>query len=195
MRYSGNLYPDLSYPAPRARFGRTLRIALIAAAIGATTSVTVLGSLIGSQTSNVDKRSSATHAPAIISMQAPTPPATALPNAIADQKPPPAIAPPAPSADSSVSIAAAPSAPAISTTEPAKTAPDDAVPAEQNSIRAHRRHVPGSSVASTSAKTHVLHKREVARSFQHQRRSMFVQLNEPCCMWMPPPVRYGPPNW
>ena len=62
MRSSGNFSPEWGYLAPAPSMLRTLRVVLVATAVGATAGAGVVLSLVDHSTSNVDKVAVAAHA-------------------------------------------------------------------------------------------------------------------------------------
>ncbi|HZR62110.1 MAG TPA: hypothetical protein VFA80_14270 [Xanthobacteraceae bacterium] len=62
MRSAGNFHPEWGYLAPRPSFVRTLRIALVATAIGATAGAAVVVSLVARPASRTADSSIAAHA-------------------------------------------------------------------------------------------------------------------------------------
>src|SRR5579872_3319456 len=98
MRSAGNFHPEWGYLAPAPSFMRTLRIALVATAIGATAGAVVVVSLVARPASGTADSSIAAHAlvtgvPVVNSASAAVAPAPAQAAAISA---PPAAAIPQP---------------------------------------------------------------------------------------------------
>jgi hypothetical protein len=110
MRSAGNFHPDWGYLAPAPSFMRTVRIALVATAIGAIAGAVVVVSLIERPGGNDDNTSIASHA-LVISAPTLTSPAAAS----ADAKP--ALAP-TPASVKTLPVAASPPVP-VPSSEPA----------------------------------------------------------------------------
>ncbi len=72
MRSAGNFHPEWGYFAPAPSFMRTVRIALVAAAVGATAGASVMVSLVERPAADVGNTSIATHA-LVTSVQAAIP--------------------------------------------------------------------------------------------------------------------------
>lgn len=119
MRSAGNFHPEWGYLAPAPSFMRTIRIALVATAIGATAGAAVVVSLVGRPSHSLASTSIASHAlvrsvdtahPAVTSAPSINPlPAAAVSSQPAVQSP---AAPPATNAaPAQVQQAIAPSAP------------------------------------------------------------------------------------
>jgi hypothetical protein len=109
MRSAGNFHPEWGYLAPAPSFVRTLRIALVATAIGATAGAAVVVSLMAHPASRTADSSIATHAlvtavPAVNSAAAAVAPAAvqsaAVPAPAAIVPAPPAAATPQPASAS-----------------------------------------------------------------------------------------------
>jgi len=131
MRSAGNFNPEWGYLAPAPSFMRTLRVVLVATAVGATAGAAVVISLIDRPAGTVDRTASATAHAIVTSVQA-APAAAAAPVKVTASLPEaakPAVAKPAP-AVAAVS-APAPMQSAASEPAPAKSVAVAAAPAEQ----------------------------------------------------------------
>jgi hypothetical protein len=117
MRSAGNFHPDWGYLAPAPGFMRTVRIALVATAIGAIAGAVVVVSLVERPGGNDDNTSIASHA-LVISAPTLTSPAAASPNAK------PALAP-TPVSVKTPPVQASPPAP-VPASEPAAAGPASA---------------------------------------------------------------------
>lgn len=98
MRSAGNFHPEWGYLAPAPSFMRTVRIALVATAIGATGAAIVVVSLVERPGANDDNTSIAAHALVTSAPVVTAPVAAASPvgkAAVLAQAPMPATAPPA----------------------------------------------------------------------------------------------------
>jgi len=142
MRSAGNFNPEWGYLAPAPSFMRTLRVVLVATAIGATAGAAVVISLIDRPTGERDR--TASMAPHAIVTSAQAAPATAAPAAtaataaalpIAPQIAASAAAQPAPQAAASAaatenaaspSTSVAPSRPSFNAAVPENSVPRDA---------------------------------------------------------------------
>jgi len=114
MRSAGNFHPEWGYLAPAPSFMRTLRIALVATAIGATAGAAVVVTLVGRPSSHAGTSSIAAHTLVTSVQSRPVQPAAVVPVVAAK----PAAAEPA----------NAPGIQAASTQVPAAMAPASAVP-------------------------------------------------------------------
>jgi hypothetical protein len=114
MRSAGNFHPEWGYLAPTPSFARTLRVALVATAIGATAGAAVVVSLVAHPASGSTADSSiaahalVTGAPAVNPVSATAAPAPAQPAPAPAQAA--AVAPPA-AAASAAAVAGAANAP------------------------------------------------------------------------------------
>jgi len=116
MRSAGNFHPEWGYLAPAPSFMRTLRIALVATAIGATAGAVVVVSLVARPGSGTADSSIAAHAlvtgvPVVNSASAAVAPAP-VPAQAAAIPAPPAAAIPANAAPPAPQMASAPNLPA-----------------------------------------------------------------------------------
>jgi hypothetical protein len=180
MRSARNFHPEWGYFAPTPSFARTLRVAVIAAAIGATAGSVVVVSLIGSSRSKAYDTSGPARALASNKM-AVSAPGSELTKAAAtmDDRAPPALAPPSPDLARSIEFAPA---------RAAATPQPDVIPPRRSPIRAHRpRLAHGPKYPRTV--------RGFARSLQLPHNSGLVQFDQFCCAWTTPPARRNAFEW
>jgi hypothetical protein len=171
MRSAGNFHPEWGYLAPAPSFMRTVRIALVATAIGATAGAVVVVSLVERPGSNDDNTSIAAHAlvtsAPVITSTAAAAPAKSDASAAAVPVPQklgqagaetgtPAVTSPAPIATNAVAIAdkleSGPSPSASASAPPTATASaETATPVDPASAEAA---APDATPAQKSAKRH-----------------------------------------
>lgn len=97
MRSAGNFNPEWGYLAPAPSLMRTLRVVLVATAVGATAGAAVVISLVDRPANSGDKTASAAAHAIVTSVQAaPAPSAAALPSAVTSSAAPVKLAAPEP---------------------------------------------------------------------------------------------------
>ena len=177
MHSAGSFHPEWGYLAPTPSFGRTVRIAMAAAAIGTTAGLVVVVSLLRPARSHVYNTSVSAHA--LVSSAAI---AGAAAEALAKTTTAP-IGTAGPtleplSLDAARSIKIAPAAD-VSTMRP--TAVADAKPdllsARRGPVRTHRSRI------VTNANRHPRHEHGFTPSFELPHNSMFAEFRQPCCAW------------
>lgn len=188
MRSAGNFHPEWGYLAPMPSFRRTLRIAVVAAAIGAVAGSVAGVSLISPSRSHVSDRPISAHA--LMSSRVVMPsPAEALANTTATPANaiPPKLALLLPDADKSTGITPADDG---SRLPPAATATPErhVIPARKGSVRVHRSRV-------ATGLRYPRYERGYGRSFQLPHNSTFVQLDQSCCAWATPANHHSAPQW
>ena len=178
----GNFHPEWGYVVPTARFRHTLRVALVAAAIGAMAGSVVVTSLVAPTRSKMYNTLMYARAPASSKLVLAAP-ADALANTTVG---PADTASPALAALSPDSANPPDSAPAAD--QYAAPPIGDGVPARKNPAKAHR-----------SRLAHILKyrrsERRFARSFQLPHNSGLVQFDQFCCAWTRPPIRRNDLGW
>lgn len=179
MRSARNFHPEWGYFAPTPSFARTLRVAVIAAAIGATAGSVVVVSLTGSSRSKAYDTAGPAHALMShkLAVSAPASELTKTAATMGDRAPP-ALAPPSPDLAKSIEFA-----PAV-----AANPNPDLVPPRKSPPSAHRprvAHVP----------KYPRSERGFARSFQLPHNSGLVQFDQFCCAWTTPATRRNAFGW
>jgi hypothetical protein len=184
MRSAGNFHPEWGYFAPLPRFRRTVRIAVVAAAIGASAGAVVGISLLSPSRTNLNNRSGPAYA-LISASSAVASPAEAVTNATlaARDTASPALA----SLSSDIGGAIAPvAAVAMMRSPPTAANPEpDAAWARKRAVRLHR-----ARLASNALK-YARDERALTRPYQLPRHSRYVQLDRSCCAWTPPTAHNG----
>ncbi len=131
MRSAGNFHPEWGYLAPAPSFMRTLRIVLVATAIGATAGAVVVVSLVERPGANDDNTSIAAHA-LVTSTSVVTTPVAASPLAKAAGLPPSPMPVSAPPVRSSAAPALQASAPKKAPSAPPQIALKPVIAASAN---------------------------------------------------------------
>jgi len=182
MRSAGNFHPEWGYFAPLPRFRRTLRVAVVAAAIGVLAGAVVGTSLLNPSRTNL-------HNPAyelISATSAIASPAETVTNrtvAARDTASPPLASL---SSDTGKSIEIAPAtAAAMRLPTAAANLEPDAAGARKRPIRQHR-----ARLASNALK-YARHERALTHPDQLPRHSRFVQLGRFCCAWTTPATAHN----
>lgn len=186
MHSAGNFHPEWGYFAPMPAFRRSLRVAVIAAAIGATAGAVVVVSLINPSRSKVYNAPVSAHA--LISrteVVASRTDALSGTRAVAADTAPPALA--ALSPDPAKSIERTTDSATIPPSGEANPGPDRIEPRKSPS-RVHRSRL-------ANAWRHSRYERGFARSFQLPQNSRLVQFEQPCCAWTMPPTRRNTSQW
>lgn len=188
MGSAGNFHPEWGYLAPMPSFRRTLRIAVVAAAIGAVAGSVAGVSLISPSRSHVSD--GPISARALMSSRVVVPsPAEAYANTTATPANaiPPKLALLLPDADESAGMTPADDG---SRLPPAATASPErkVVAARKGPVRVHR-----SRVANGLRYPH--YERGYGRPFQLPHNSTFVQLDQSCCAWTMPANQHSAPQW
>jgi len=187
MRSAGNFHPEWGYLAPRLHFRRTLRVAVVAAAIGALAGAVVGTSLLSPSRAN--NRSGPVYA-LISATSAIALPAETVTNgtvAARDTASPPLASL---SSDTGESIEIAPAtAAAMRLPTAAANLEPDAAGARKRPIRQHR-----ARLASNALK-YARHERALTHPDQLPRHSRFVQLDRFCCSWTTPPRAHNALGW
>lgn len=187
MGSAGNFHPEWGYFAPMPGFRRSLRVAVIAAAIGATAGSVVVVSLVNPSRSRaynspISARVLISHTQVISS---PGDAVTGAPAAAAD------TAPPALSSLSSDPDRSIETAPAAASTMPpfagAKRTPG-VVQARKRPGEVHRSRV-------ANVLRHPRYQHGLAWSFQLPHNSRLVQFDQPCCAWTMPPTQRDAFQW
>ena len=190
MRSAGNFHPEWGYFAPMPSFRRTLRIAVVAAAIGATAGLLAGVSLLRPSRSHVYNVSIPARALINSNSTVAMPlPAETLANTAATSAntAPAALALLSPDGAGSVKITPANDVSGVPPTAAAKSEPGIAA-ARKGPGRAHRLRV-------ANGRKHPHYEREFAPSFELPHSSTFVQLNQSCCAWTTPPTQRNTPQW
>jgi hypothetical protein len=188
VRSAGNFHPEWGYFAPMPSFRRGFRVALIAAAVGATAGSVVVATLVSPAPRQARPASVSAQALIIradaVSSSADGRSGTAA--AAADTAPPP---PAAPSFESAASIenGAVPEIAAPDTAGPVLATPSaginptpDAVPTKKSAGRTHRPRF-------ANARKYPRDERGRALSFQLPQNSRLAQFERFCCTWTIPP--------
>lgn len=185
MRSAGNFHPEWGYLAPMPGFRRSLRVAAIAAAIGATAGAVVVVSLVGpsrlkAYNAPISARALISHAEVVAS------PADAISEAKAPavDAAPPALASLSLGPARSIEMAPAADTATIPASAEANPGPG-AVQVRKGPGRAHRSRLAG-------VLKHRRYERGFAPSFQLPQNSRLVQFEQSCCaLTMPPPRRHA----
>jgi len=180
MHSARNFHPEWGYLAPTPSFARTLRVAVIAAAIGATAGSVVVISLIGGSRSKAYDTSRPAHALVSnkLAVSAPASELTKTAATVGDPAPA-ALAPPSPDPAGLIENAAAPAAAA---------ATPDVLPPRKSRMRVHRSRV-------AHVQKYPRSERRFARSFQLPHNSGLVQFDQFCCSWTRPPAQRNAFGW
>jgi ribonuclease E len=128
MRSAGNFSPEWGYLAPAPSFMRTVRVVLVATAVGATAGAAVVLSLVDRPAPAGEATAVAAHA-IVTSVQAATAPTMQAPAPMAAVTPPPAATPivATPAAAKAPVVSTAPTVAAVTVTAPSPAEPSSPV--------------------------------------------------------------------